>query len=70
MVRKRNKGIRYPKGWPSGKAKKKYPNGWPGNLRAVLYLNNRNRIEQVAGASSEWGDSLSWVDSAAWTDGA
>lgn len=36
----RKKGIRYPKGYPKP-VKRLYPNGWPGNLRAVLYLNNR-----------------------------
>ena len=38
----RNKGIRYPKGYPKP-VRRLYPNGWPGNLRAVLYLNNRHR---------------------------
>lgn len=46
MARKRNKGIRYPKGWPV-KPTARYPNGWPGNMRAALYLNNQD--------DSQWG---------------
>ncbi len=62
---------RIPLAWPS-KKRRLYPNGWPGNMRAVLYLNTKDRIDSLLEDSwgqSEWEDDNYWIDSQSWFDG-